>query len=127
MTALESAAIAQAKAAQAKLGEARELLLQPNPGSLEQCRSHFGEVAQILEELIAAGKPGLTPELVDSVRQIRQAAREFQTQMEHGSRFCLGWLHMRMGVGYTKDGVPLMLESMVGSMPGSGERRSFEL
>ena len=126
MTALDTSRLSQVGLAQARLGEARQLLLQPTPASLESCRDHFGEVAQILEELIAVGPVGLTPEVIKSIRQIQRAAQDLQTQIEHGSRFCTGFLQMRMGVGYTDRGAPVMLESMRGSM-GPGEGRSFEL
>jgi hypothetical protein len=122
MTALESIGTAQAH-----LGEAKQLLLQPTPAALDNCRAHFSEVVQILEELIAAGAGGLTPEVRNSVRQIQQAAQEVQAQIEHGSRFCLGFLQMRMGVGYNELGAPLMVESMTGSIPGYAEGRSFDL
>jgi|HubBroStandDraft_6_1064221.scaffolds.fasta_scaffold152992_3 hypothetical protein len=126
MTALEFIGIARAKAAHAKLREASELLLRPCPATLADSCSLLSEVTDILEELMAANareKSGeLSPEFAKSLLPIRQAAQELQVQIEHGSRFCLGWLQMRMGVGYTQGGAPIMLESRV----ESGKGRSFE-
>jgi hypothetical protein len=142
MTALEFIGIAQARVAQNKLGEVRELLLRPNPVALESCHSLLGEVACIMEELIAAdsvknnagNNSERTPEFYNSVREIQQAAGELQVQIQHGTRFCLGWLQTRLGVGYTDQGTPVMLGSMLGSgpgsmpgLPGAGQGRSFEL
>jgi hypothetical protein len=127
MTALEFIGIAQARVAQNKLAEVRELLLRPSPVALENCQSLLGEIAGILEELIAANSKERTPEFYKSVREILEATEELQEQIQHGTRFCLGWLQTRLGVGYTDRGVPVMLEAMSGSRPGGGEGRSFEL
>jgi hypothetical protein len=122
MTALEFIGTARAKAAHAKLREASELLLRPNPTTLEDCCALLGEVTCILEELMAAGPSELSPEFLKSLLPIRQAAQELQAQIQHGSRFCLGWLQMHMGVGYTQGGAPIMLESM----SESGKGRTFD-
>jgi hypothetical protein len=125
MTALEFIGTARAKAAHAKLREASELLLRPNPTTLDDCCALLSEVTGILEELMAANpreKPGEpSPEFSNSLVSIRQAAQELQAQIQHGSRFCLGWLQVRMGVGYTQGGAPIMRAST--SEPG----KSFEL
>jgi len=131
MTALEFIGIAQARVAQNKLGEVRELMLRPSPVALESCQSLLGEVAGILEELIAANATERTPEFYKSLREIEQVAEELQGQIQHGTRFCLGWLQTRLGVGYTDRGMPVMLEAISGSgsgsMQGAGEGRCFEL
>ena len=119
MTALEFIGIAQAKAAQTKLNEARELLQRPSPLSLDSCRSLLSEVNHILEGLTAADPSERTPEFFDHLREARETAQVLTGQIQHGSRFCLGWLQVRMGVGYTEQGKPIMLESTKG--------RSFEL
>jgi hypothetical protein len=122
MTALEFIGIARAKAAHAKLREASELLLRPSPATLGDCCALLSEVTGILEELMAAGTSELSPEFSKSLLPIRQAAQELQTQIQHGSRFCLGWLQVRMGVGYTQGGAPIMLETR----SESGKGRSFD-
>jgi len=150
MTALEFIGLAQAKAADAKLREAGELLLRPSPATLQASCDLLGEVTQILEELMAANRLGqpldkrlekppanareqalgaakLSPQFAQSLLPIRQAAEELQAQIEHGSRFCQGWLQTRRGVGYTANGAPVMLDAAFGSTQGSGEGRSFEL
>ncbi len=97
--------------ARAKISDARELLLKPNPGSLDGCRTSLGEVAQILQELVIAGPIGLTPDVIHSIRQIQVAARDLESQIQHGSRFCTGWLQMRLGMGYSDSGAPVMAET----------------
>jgi hypothetical protein len=113
MTAFESIGNARTRIAQA-----RELLVRPSPGSLETCRELLGEVAQILQEVIAQGAIALTPEVIRSAQEIQWAAQELQSQIEHGSRFCLGWMQMRMSLGYSDTGVPILVET---------EGRSYEL
>jgi len=122
MTALEFIGIARAKAAHAKLREASDLLMRPNPTTLNDCCLLLNEVTGILEELMASGTSELSPEFSESLLPIRQAAQELQAQIQHGSRFCLGWLQIRMGVGYTRGGAPIMQESMAESREG----RSFD-
>ena len=118
MTALESIGIARSK-----ISEAKNLLLQPSAGSLDSCRTCLGDVAQILQELVIAqsgkdGPAGLTPDVIHSIRQIQLSARDLESQIQHGSRFCTGWLQMRLGMGYSDRGAPVMIET---------EGRSFEL
>src|SRR5579863_4369513 len=101
-----------------KLSEARTLLAHPTADSLESCRAQMADVARMLEETIANGAGKSTPETFTGLREIRQSARELQAQIEHGSRFCRGWLQTRLGVGYTNQGVPVMSESGRGSVEG---------
>jgi len=122
MIAPESSGIAIALAL-TKLREARELLAHPTVDSVESCQAQFTEVARVLEELAAAGAGESTPELYNGLREIRQTAQALQTQIRHGSRFCLGWLQTRLGVGYNQQGVPVMAESRV----VFGEGRSCEM
>ena len=121
MTALESIGNARTRIAQA-----RELLLRPTPASLESCREILFDVAQILREMITDSMTGqlsessgpLTPEVIEIAREIKQTVKELEARIAHGSRYCMGWMQMRMGIGYSDRGVPILVET---------EGRSFEL
>lgn len=111
----ESTIAAETRAAALHIEAARGLLAQPTPESLENCRTALGEAAAILEKMIVAGVAGWTPEFVSSLRQLQFSARALEAQVRHGSRFCVGWLHSRMGAGYSEDGTPLLAEAPEGA------------
>ena len=110
-----ASALAACRAAEAKIGDVQKLLLNPRPETLDRAMADLAEVAAILNTLVNSARQGdsrkWTPAALASFHQIRLAARALRPQIEHASKFCLGWIQIRSGTGYTRLGSPVFVES----------------
>ena len=105
--------------AETTIREVQQLLLDPRPGMLERCQAELQQVIVGLQTLVSEGSSAPNPEVSSSLRQIQQATRPLRLQIEHASNLCLGWIQLRLGTGYTEQGLPVLM---------AGEARSsFEV
>ena len=95
--------------AEGKLLAIRRLLLDPRPEVLDQCRLELEEITGLLEELVAGGFREPNPAVLSSARQVKQAAQQLKLQIQHASMFCLGWIQLTSGSGYTERGLPVLM------------------
>ncbi len=73
--------------------------------------AELAEVAATLHALVKSGAQKWPPAAVDSFHKIRLATRALRPQIEQASKFCLGWIQIRSGTGYTRQGSPVFVES----------------
>ena len=107
-----AAALAACRAAEANLAEVQRLLLNPTPETLDRARADLAGVVAVLNTLVnSIPRTGQKwpPAAVASFHQIRLAARGLRPQIEHASKFCLGWIQTRLGTGYTQQGSPVFV------------------
>jgi hypothetical protein len=102
-------------AVEAKIQEIQQLLLAPSVETLERCEMELARVASLLEGLISGGSKEWTPAVAASLRSIQQAARRWQAQIVHASNLWQGWLQLKLGTGYTGEGLPVFAECEPGS------------
>lgn len=106
----EDTAASELAAAEAKIGGVQDLLLNPRPETLDRAIGDLAEVVAVLNNLVSSGVEKWNPATVNSFHQIRRAARALSPQIEHASTFCMGWIQMRLGTGYTQQGFPVFVE-----------------
>jgi len=104
-------ALAACRAAEEKIGKVHELLQQPGAESLDHALAELTEVATVLTSLVNSGVQKGSPAARESLEEIRRTARRLRPQIEHASRFFLGWIQARLGTGYTWQGSPVFVES----------------
>ncbi len=100
-------------AAAAKLRQVQQLLLEP--GTLDRSAAELNEVIATLEQLVSASSPDWGPAESASLHQIKRAAGRLRAQIEHASNLWAGWLQLRMGTGYTEQGLPVFVNHEAGS------------
>jgi hypothetical protein len=109
-----AAALAACRAAEANLAEVQQLLLNPTPETLDRARADLAGVVAVLNTLVNSiprtGGQKWPPAALASFHQIRLAARSLRPQIQHASKFCLGWIQTRLGTGYTQQGSPVFVE-----------------
>jgi hypothetical protein len=103
--------------AEAGLREAGQLLLDAQPESVDRCQAELQRVTEILARLVGGGTLQADPLLPPALLRVRQSACALKIQTEYASNLCSGWLQLRIGAGYTDQGLPVLNE------PGG---RSFE-
>jgi len=106
-----ASALDACRAAEAKLGDVQRLLLDPKPETLDRAMAELTEVATVLNTLVKSGTQKWNPAALASFHQIRLSARALRPQLEHASKFCLGWIQLHLGTGYTRQGSPVFVES----------------
>ncbi|HLX45773.1 MAG TPA: hypothetical protein VKR43_20160 [Bryobacteraceae bacterium] len=104
-------ALAACRAAEQKIGKVHELLQNPGQEALDHALAELAEVATVLSCLVDSGVQKGNPAAKASLEEIRQTARRLRPQIEHASRFCVGWIQARLGTGYTWQGSPVFVES----------------
>jgi hypothetical protein len=86
--------------------------LVPGTEMLAQWETELGQVAALLEtahdSVTEEFKPCNNPALRQVLLGIRQRAGLLKLQFEHGSNFCMGLLQIRMGTGYSAQGLPVL-------------------
>jgi hypothetical protein len=101
--------------AEAKLREVRQLLLDARPESVERCQSELQEVVAMLEALISKGALPSNPGVSSALLGIRRSAQALKLQIEFASNLCFGWIQLRLGAGYTAQGLPILIPRESGS------------
>lgn len=89
--------------------------LVPGTEMLARWETELGQVAAMLEathdSMTEAFKPRNNPALWQALMAIRYRAGILKLQFEHGSNYCMGLLQIRMGTGYSADGLPVLIPS----------------
>ena len=106
-----ASALATCRAAEEKIGKIQQLLGNPGTESVERAIAELSEVAGLLNSMISTRAYRFHPAAQDSFQEIRRLARGLRPQIEHASAFCLGWIQVRLGTGYTRQGFPVFVES----------------
>ena len=87
--------------------------LVPGTEMLAQWETELGQVAALLEatqdSMTEEFKPRNHPALRQILLGIRYRAGMLKLQFEHGSNYCMGLLQLRMGTGYSAEGLPVLI------------------
>ncbi len=94
------------KAAEETIQTAQQLMLDPRPEAMDRCLTELSRVAAILEGLAVGTSRDWNAELRASFLRIQIANRRLRLQIEHASNFWRGWIQLRLGTGYTRQGLP---------------------
>jgi hypothetical protein len=90
--------------AEDQIREAERWLAEPCSEALQHAR---GELAEVIGALRAVGsKRPRSRELRDPLERIRTNARILARQIEHAHNLYMGLVQLRMGHGYTRQGLP---------------------
>jgi hypothetical protein len=101
--------------AEAKIQEIRQMLLDPRPDAVERCQNELQQVVSALEGLISKGPFSFDPPASSALLRIRRSAHALKLQIEVASNLCFGWIQLRLGTGYTAQGLPVLIASEPGS------------
>jgi hypothetical protein len=104
--------------AETTIRKVQRLMLEPRPGVLDRCQIELQQVIHALDALVSEASRPKNPAVQSSFGRIQDAARALRLQIEYASNFCLGWIQLRLGTGYTERGLPVL-------EPGEA-RSSFE-
>lgn len=87
--------------------------LVPGTDMLAQWETELGQVAVLIEAahncMTDAFKPRNNPALRQVLLGIRYRAGMLKLQFEHGAHYCTGLLQLRMGTGYSAQGLPVLI------------------
>ena len=113
MTSPQESALEICQRAENMLREIQSGELVPGTEMLAQWETELGHVAALLEathtSMTGESKPSHNPALRQVVLGIRYRAGTLKLQFEHGSNFCMGLLQLRMGTGYSAEGLPVLI------------------
>jgi hypothetical protein len=102
--------------AEDQIREAQRLLLEPRPDALERARA---ELIEVISALRAVGsKRPLPAELREPLKRIRAMASLLARQIEHASNLYMGLVQLRLGNGYTRQGLPFVQTGARNSIEG---------
>jgi hypothetical protein len=100
---------------EARIHEVRQKLLDARPESLDRCESELSQIVAMLEGLVAGGELARNPPVSSALMRIRRSAHALSLQVEYASNLCLGWIQLRLGAGYSADGLPVLVTGDPGS------------
>ena len=119
MTSPQESALEICQHAENMLREIQGGELVPGTEMLAQWETELGQVAALLEathnSLTAESKPANTAALRQILLGIRYRAGMLKLQFEHGSNYCMGLLQLRMGTGYSAEGLPVLIPTQARS------------
>jgi hypothetical protein len=101
--------------AEAKLREVRQMLLDARPEVVDRCQSELQQVVTALERLVSEGALQSNPGVSSALLRIRRSAHALKLQIEYASNLCFGWIQLRLGAGYTAQGLPVLMAREPGS------------
>jgi hypothetical protein len=101
--------------AETRIQEIRQILLEPRPDAVERCQSELQQVVAVLEGLISKAPFSFDPPASLALRRLRRSAHALKLQIEVASNLCFGWIQLRLGAGYTAQGLPVLIASEPGS------------
>ena len=101
--------------AETKLQEIRQLLLEARPEAVDRCHNELQQTIAALGEIVAGGSVPNHPPIAAALERIRRSARALKFQADYASNVCFGWLHIRLGRGYSERGLPLLAVAEPGS------------
>jgi hypothetical protein len=113
-----TSALDSCRHAESTIREVQQMLLKPQPETLDRCRLELDRVITTLEALVAAGPQNWSVAESVAFHQIKLAAGLLRMQIEHASNYWLGWLQLWLGNGYSERGLPVFAEAEA--------QRSFE-
>ena len=113
MTSPQESALEICQHAENMLREIQSGELVPGTEMLAQWETELGQVAALLEathdSMTEEFKPRNHPALRQILLGIRYRAGMLKLQFEHGSNYCMGLLQLRMGTGYSAEGLPVLI------------------
>lgn len=98
------------ESAESSINFARKLLLTPSPAALEECGHILSQVIETLEMLVAGSSRDWDPLVHAAIHRIRFGVNGLRIQIGHGSNLIAGWMQLKMGEGYTRQGSPELAE-----------------
>jgi hypothetical protein len=101
--------------AEAKLREVRQMLLDARPEVVERCQSELQQIVTVLERLVSGGALQPNPDVSSALIGIRRSAHALKLQIECASNLCFGWIQLRLGAGYSAQGLPVLIANEPGS------------
>jgi hypothetical protein len=112
MNSPQESALEVCQRAENMLREIQSGELVPGTEMLAQWETDLGEVAALLEathgSMTDEFKPRNNPAVRQAILRIRQRTGLLKLQFEHGSNYCMGLLQIRMGSGYSAQGLPVL-------------------
>jgi hypothetical protein len=96
---------------EARLETVQQLLLNPKPEILERAVTELAEVIVVLRTLTSTQPQKSDSAMLASLHKIRTGARGLLAQIDQASNFCQGWIQMRLGTGYSNNGLPIFVQS----------------
>jgi hypothetical protein len=103
------------QAIEEKIQAAQRLIIDPRPETMERCLAELSRVAAILEGLATGNSRDWNAEVQASFHRVRVAAQSLRVQIEHALNLWMGWIQLRMGTGYTRQGLPELAAGESGS------------
>jgi len=111
----QESALETCQRAEGMLGEVERLALVPGTDMLAQWESELGQVAVLLEtvhdSMTEECAPRSNPALREVIEGIQRKAAKLKIQCEHGSNYCMGLLQVRLGTGYSENGLPVLISA----------------
>jgi hypothetical protein len=101
--------------AEARIREVQQLLLDARPETIDHCEVELQQVVGLLERLVTKGTSQMSPPVSSALDGLRRSAQILKLQTEYASNLCLGWIQMRLGTGYTEQGLPVLVAIEPGS------------
>ena len=111
----QETAVESCRQAQIRIREVQRLLLDPRPQTLDLCEAELSRIAAVLKELVSSDSSAWGPGMLASLQQVQRGARRLGQQIEHASNFCLGWIQLSFGTGYTRQGRPVFANREAGT------------
>jgi hypothetical protein len=108
----QESALEVCQRAESMLREIQGGELLPGTDMLAHWETELGQVAALLEatqdSMTEECKPRNNPAVRQTIQRIRYRAGLLKLQCEHGSNYCMGLLQVRMGTGYSAQGLPVL-------------------
>jgi hypothetical protein len=98
-----------------KLRGASRFLLEIRPESVERCQAELEQVIAVLENLVSHGDFQYNPRVSSMLAGIRRSACALGLQIKYASNLYSGWLQLRLGAGYTQQGLPVFVTAKTGA------------
>jgi len=89
----------------------QRLMLDPKPESLDHAVAELAEVVTALQALATSKPQKANSTILPALHKIRSGARTLSAQIDQASNFCRGWIQMRLGTGYSDNGLPIFVQS----------------
>jgi len=94
--------------AEARLRRMEAQLLEFRPEAVDQCLAELPKVLESLQRWTALPEPVDAKDRV-ALKSLQQTAGRLRLHADFASNLCLGWIQLRLGVGYTNKGQPWVL------------------
>jgi hypothetical protein len=118
--------LAECQRLESLLQDIKQRAVVPQPDVLTECEHELADIVSSLENLRrtfageadAAGVLHENAIVRQTLRRIQQNARDLSAGFLHGANYCAGLLQIRLGTGYSDQGLPVLVPSQ--------SRNSFE-